>query len=214
MSNMVNIDEFDELASERTMRGAHCEHRRSRKWLIALISVILLAPLAGVGIGFLISSARTGMQQSQTSVSDEADSATAESSDTSADADTGNTDASTSGGVTADAKDTESQSKQSATNSQAASPVDYTVNIQVLNGSNISGLAALRRDALKEAGFTNVIVDNYLYSKPTVNTVYYDSSATKPAAEAVASALGISSLVEDSLAVPMQNTVIVVLRSN
>ncbi|CRH87996.1 Uncharacterised protein [Chlamydia trachomatis] len=195
---MVNIDEFDELAAGRDTVGAHSLRKRSHKWAIALVAVMLMAPLVGIGIGFFMSSIRTSTQQAQPSVAAEADSAKDSAPDESKAEDLGKKG---------------NDDTQGAKAKEPAPIVNYSADIEIFNGSGIEGFAAAQSRVLEEKGFTNVTSDNYFKDTPEVNTVYYDTPASKATAQAVGAALGISSVIEDSAATSSENSVIVVLRS-
>ena len=62
MAENYDADQFDIAAAKRRAVGVHREVKRSHAWLIALILVLLLAPLAGWGVGILMGNARQDSQ--------------------------------------------------------------------------------------------------------------------------------------------------------
>jgi hypothetical protein len=75
----------------------------------------------------------------------------------------------------------------------AAEPIavpDSRVRVQVLNGSNRSGLARLATDQLRDAGFDVVSIGNA--SSPATTSVAFDRAGTPEIAQRVAAALGIT----------------------
>lgn len=182
-------DEFDRLARERTVLGAHREVKSKRPWWIAIVAIIVIVPLLAwifVRAGAVDSVTDKVVTPSVTPTETPSETPTPEPSDQkSTDAD--------------DDKDT----------------VDTTVEVRVLNGSGISGLAASKEEILNGEGFANTIADNYGGgSTPSQSTVYYAKEDDAATAEKVASTLGISEIVLAPESVSGGEGIVVVLRSD
>lgn len=68
-----------------------------------------------------------------------------------------------------------------------------TVEVRVLNNSNVSGLAAQTAQSLTSAGYTVAETGNYSDTQVATTTVYYGTAAAeKEAAEKIADVLGVS----------------------
>lgn len=170
--NTYPEDEFDKLAAERESQGAHRKPGFAHPWLIALVAVLVLAPLLGWGLGKMMSQG-----------------------DNSADA-TPSTSQSTSATETATATPSETPSAPvSVEPSQTPSdPEEVETNdtpVAVLNGTRESGLANTKAGVLTEAGFTQVRAGNYTSGSPSNSTVFYKTEDAKTVAEEVAKLMGI-----------------------
>jgi cytoskeletal protein RodZ len=177
-------DEFDVLAAQRRVSGAHRRQKSSAKWWIALIAIVVLAPLAGWGIVQAI-----GYHgEASTSPSASASAATSATATPSATATASPTPSAT---PTPSAAAT--TSSPTPTPSPTTAQVNYTMPIQVLNASSITGLAASKQSILQNQGFSSVTAGNYSYQTPAASQVYYPSAASEATAQAVAQALGIDS---------------------
>lgn len=96
-------------------------------------------------------------------------------------------------------------SSQEASPSESASPsstideadVLFGQKIGVYNGANVAGVAGAGQEAMAEAGFTNIVADNW--SKPAdVSAVYYMSEAYRTTAEKAAEVLNIDEVLQTS----------------
>ena len=96
-------------------------------------------------------------------------------------------------------------SSQEASPSESASPsstideadVLFGQKIGVYNGANVAGVAGAGEEAMAEAGFTNIVADNW--SKPAdVSAVYYMSEAYRTTAEKAAEVLNIDEVLQTS----------------
>ncbi|ALG28112.1 hypothetical protein AOZ07_03275 [Glutamicibacter halophytocola] len=94
-------------------------------------------------------------------------------------------------------------SSQEASPSESASPsstideadVLFGQKIGVYNGANVAGVAGAGEEAMAEAGFTNIVADNW--SKPAdVSAVYYMSEAYRTTAEKAAEVLNIDEVLQ------------------
>lgn len=113
---------------------------------------------------------------------------------------------------------TPSSAAPSATPTQEETPaanVDYDTGVTVHNGTATTGLAGRTGDRLASAGFTGVSVSQGMYSadEPAASTVFYASAEYEATAQAVASQLGITAVVE-SADEATSNPIVVVLRED
>lgn len=193
MAKTYPEDEFDQLARERSTEGAHRKPLKSNHWLIALVGVLVLAPLVGwgaiqlLGDGSPKAASVLGLDDEETTVAPTGDPS---GSATPTDA------ASTSVAPTDDASATPSE-----TPSVAAEPVLSTP-IVVLNGRGTVGFAGENRDKLTADGFTSVLAADYTGGDtPVASTIYYKNADLKATADKVAEVLGVTELVESEGAV-------------
>lgn len=188
MAHIYEEDEFDRLASERSNKGAHRRVQRLHPWLIALIAVIVLAPLLGWGIGTIVT----------------AQDAPAASSDTSSDV--SSQDSSPSANPSPESESTSTPSQTAAPVETSTAPVEPApapqlkrdAKVLILNGSGVRGAAADVQSQVKGDGFTAVSIGNYSKAKPVVTTVYYRSDDFSDSAEKIAEHSGGSTALDES----------------
>lgn len=154
---------------------------------------------------------------SSSSVAASKSSSSSSSSDSASDSSAGSSDNSSSDAASSDStspsSDSASSSDASASSqASAAAAVNTAAKIRVYNANGAKGLAADKMSVLTSAGFTNVTAANFSGTRPSANVVWYQSDSDKATAEAVASKLGISLVVQktSTLSVPIE--VIVVTR--
>ena len=92
--------------------------------------------------------------------------------------------------------------------SQEQGAVHYDIGIQVLNGTDIEGHAGNFANTLVNAGFVNASAGNAEGWLADTNTVFYSDPSLLSTAQAVASAAGISSVVEDAGVAPSGERVV------
>ncbi|MBJ8339630.1 LytR C-terminal domain-containing protein [Antrihabitans sp. YC3-6] len=89
--------------------------------------------------------------------------------------------------------ETTASASSGTSTSRAAGSVDKAISVQVLNNSNVTGLAAKTATTLTGSGWTNVESANYSRTDVATTTVYYGkTSGEKEAAEEIAKELGVS----------------------
>ena len=171
------VDEFDRLASDRKVRGAHRRPESNRKWWIALVVILVGAPLLGWALvnwaGHTPDSTACKGSESTAIVTDSPTVAPT---------------------PTATAEPTAMQTTETAEPQETEEPLaeaDLSTPIQVRNASLIAGHAAAMQQELYDAGYTNVGADNYPDTSPEVSQVYYPDASYEATALAVAEALGI-----------------------
>lgn len=179
--NQYPLDEFDKLAQDRTVGGAHRRKESNLRWWIALVAIVVLAPLAGWGV-VNWADERDSASSSSTSTASESASAT---ESTSTDAATTEAPAASS---SASATATETTTPE-VTPEKTAEPV-LSAGVDIYNGSGVTGLAKSKQTVLKQAGYTNTAVGNWGAAAPRNTTIYY-AEGSEATAKAVASALGI-----------------------
>ncbi|MCF2706981.1 LytR C-terminal domain-containing protein [Arcanobacterium haemolyticum] len=178
--NKYPEDEFDLLAKERTVRGTHRRAKSNAKWWIALVAIIVVAPTLGwayihfLGVPTFDNSAKPVASASAEATTSESASAepTVEPSES----------------PTAEPT-VEPEPTVEATPAPAA---DHTKSVLVLNASGVTGLAATQQAVLEKAGFTNVTIGNYQYSRPAASQIYYPAEADEATVAEIAQTLGIS----------------------
>ena len=97
----------------------------------------------------------------------------------------------------------------------APTNADLTTGVTIHNGAGVNGLGARTGDRLRNAGYTNVEVQQGTYdnASPTTTTIFYADSGTEATARAVGQALGITNIVE-SAAEAQSNPIVIVLRTD
>lgn len=188
--NTYPEDEFDKLAAERDNLGAHRKPGFAHPWLVALIAIILLAPLLGWGLGKIMS---------------QEDSSAEPSASTSQSATTSTASAETS----AASPETESAEATQTTSEPEEVPTNDTP-VAVLNGSGEQGLATSKAQILTDAGFTTVRAGNYTAGSPSNSTVFYKTEDAKAVAEEVAGLMGIERVSYLPEATSQENVIVVI----
>lgn len=212
-------DEFDRLAAERTSYGAHRKVSPINPWIIALVAVLLIAPLLGWLLGNALSDSGEPTAD-ETTTSEVATEPT--DGETSDDASTEPTDGETSDDATAEPTDGEPGDGET-TDDAATEPtdepseeptdeIDYSTEVRVLNGRGVAGWAAENAGILNGAGFANTTTGDYAGgAAPANSTVYYASEDVAEEAQAVADALGVTA-VQDGSAMGLSAPIVVVMR--
>lgn len=196
-------DEFDRLARERKVLGAHREVESKRGWWLAVLAIIVIVPLLAwifVRAGAVDSVTKQVVAPSETATTQPSETPKPEPSEKESNAD--------------ESEDvTESGEDEDTTTGDEV--VDTSVEVRVLNGSRVNGLAAIKEETLKSAGFTNTLADNYGGgSTPSRSTVFYANTTDAATAEKVASTLGITEVILSPQSVSGEQGIVVVLRSD
>lgn len=203
-----SLDQFDEMAKDRSSVGAHRVQKKSHKWLIALLLVVVISPLVGVGIGTVMSIVRTGTTQAAPTTTQTVTAGADELQGTgSAAGGTGSTQES-SGGEQGNAGGAGSAGTPAAEQPNLDAP------ISVLNGTDVEGLAARNAQKLEAAGFTAVQSDDYSEGEPTQSTIFYHGADARATAQKIAAELGVTTLTEDATKAPETGGIVVVLRND
>ena len=92
---------------------------------------------------------------------------------------------------------------------------DLTTGVTIHNGAGVNGLGGRTGDRLRNAGYTNVEVQQGTYdnASPTTTTIFYADSDSESTARSVGQALGITNIVE-SAAEAQSNPIVIILRSD
>lgn len=92
---------------------------------------------------------------------------------------------------------------------------DLTTGVTVHNGTSTNGLAARTSDRLTNAGYTSVTVapGSYGETEPARTTIYYAGPEHAATAQAAASLLGITNVVQDPQ-MAASNPIVIVLRND
>ncbi|AWE41653.1 LytR C-terminal domain-containing protein [Actinobaculum sp. 313] len=187
-------DEFDAIAARRKVHGTHRPQRSNTRWWIALVAILIAAPLAGWGIIQLISADRPAREATTTATASDA------------------TETTDGGGTTGEGP---AESTEPVETGPELPAVDLDSSVLVLNGASIRGFAASNQELLVAEGFTDVEVDNYDGTTPEVSTVFYAAESDEGTAASVATTLGIP---EDNVILAPSATgdyqIVVVLRAD
>lgn len=186
-------DEFDSLGADRAPLGVHRAPLPRWRQLLPFLIVLVLAPtLAFVAVrAFSAGGGEPGGQETTTTQAQTTEVVT--------------TDEPTSAEPTSAEPTTEASTEPTA-------DLDMGVQIWVLNGSGVSGLAADAVAVLASAGWQDATADDYGSSLPSATTIFYDNADQAEEAQAVGGELGIELLVESSDAA--DGDIVVVLRSD
>ena len=162
--NQYPADEFDELAATRTVRGAHRRKESNAKWWIALVAVIVLAPLIGWGAVQWAGSHGSSLPKMPGAT------ATAEQSP---------------------APTSTSASETPSPTETPTEPPNFDLPVEILNSSDVEGYAAVNQEILWNAGFVDVATGNYWGGDSALTQVFYPDETFAVTANEVARVLGI-----------------------
>lgn len=206
--NQYEADEFDQLAAQRQTYGAHRIRRRKYGWIIAFVAILVIAPVAGVLGGQLLTQsdkAQELLSQSESENSQSQEATTGdetERSDQKKQQDDHAVDSqqeSQSAQVEPSEESPETQVQTTQPEQTAPEPViNQAAPVSVLNAAGIQGLAREKAQILRNAGFTQVSADNYQGNQVTRSIIYYGDAASADTANKVAADLGISAVEENS----------------
>lgn len=105
---------------------------------------------------------------------------------------------STTSGTTASGQSSNTTSAAQSSSTSTAS-INYSAQIIVYNDNGISGFAGNKASILKSAGYTNVSAENYPdQPRPETNAIWYTGASNAATAKAIASQLGISTVIQQS----------------
>ncbi len=161
--NQYPADEFDELAATRTVRGAHRRKESNTKWWIALVAVIVIAPLVGWGAIQLAGTSASSLPKVPEI--------------------TATTDSSSPAATDSSANPTSAEIP--------AGPPDFYLPVEILNSSDVEGYAAVNQESLWGAGFVDVATGNYWGGEAALTQVFYPDETFAATANEVAQVLGI-----------------------
>ena len=178
-------DEFDALGADRTPQGVHRAPLPRWRQLLPFIIVLILAPtLAFVAVQAL-SGGDGDAPPAAATTTEPATDGEPRTEPTQAP-----TEEPTEGETT-----TEEQ-----TSEEPAADLDRSIQVWVLNGSGVSGLAADTAAFLTEDGWEDVDAADYGRPQPSGTTLFYDNADQLDEAEALGELLGVTNLVESSSA--------------
>lgn len=211
MAHKYPEDEFDRLAAERTTTGAHRRPSNARPWLLALLAVLILAPIVGILLGNAMSGSDAettpDATEQTTAPVDGEDAAGTQGEDVADGADGAD------GADSTDAATVEPTEEPEPTDEPVAEP-DMSHQILVLNGRGTAGFAGENQAILQDQGFGNVLVADYQGgAEPAESTIYYSAPEYEGTAQAAAEALGVTNVVENAdLAGAYQVSIVAVMR--
>lgn len=161
--NQYPADEFDELAATRTVRGAHRRKESNAKWWIALVAVIVIAPLVGWGAIQWAGSSGSSLPKIPGITATAGPSASPTATDS---------------------------SQTPAPTETPTEPPNFYLPVEILNSSEVEGYAAINQEILWGAGFIDVATGNY-WGESALTQVFYPDETFAATANEVARVLGI-----------------------
>lgn len=174
-------DEFDVLGNDRTPAAVH---RAPRPWWRVwgpLIAVVVLAPLIAYGLVQLGTGGDTDPEPAATSSEQPAETEAPPEGEEST--------APTEGESTPAPEETTPVEPE-------APPIDQAVEVRVLNGAGVSGLAGRVGDTVSADGWTTVVPGNYTSPQPQDSTIFYNNADLLDEAQALGELLGVGPIVE------------------
>ncbi|GAB2605391.1 LytR C-terminal domain-containing protein [Pseudactinotalea suaedae] len=178
-------DEFDALGADRTPQGVHRAPLPRWRQLLPFIIVLILAPT----LAFVAVQALSGGGDDPSPTAD-----TTTEPATDGEPTTEPTEAPTE-------EPTEGETTtEEQTSEEPAADLDRSIQVWVLNGSGVGGLAAETQAFLTEDGWEDVNAADYGRPQPSGTTLFYDNADQLDEAEALGDLLGITNLVESSSA--------------
>ncbi|MDP9806193.1 hypothetical protein J2S70_000775 [Trueperella bonasi] len=201
MAHEYPEDEFDRLAKERTTVGAHRRPSSARPWLIALLAVLMIAPIVGIWIGNAMSSDDDPTADEPTA-SEQAAAEDGESEDGQEE-----------DGEEGPAEASDSEDATDADEGEAAIEPNLNHHILVLNGRGTVGFAGENQAILEQQGFGNVSVADYRGgTQPVDSTIYYFDPEYEGTARAVAEVLGADVAESEDVIVAYGAPIVAVIR--
>lgn len=186
-------DEFENASNGPVglHRGKKSALARLYPYLAAAIVTVLLALCVwGIWSGEMKTLFSSHSNSTSTSSSSTTSSSTNSASSSSS--------TSTTSGTTASGQSSNTTSAAQSSSAPTAS-INYSAQIIVYNDNGISGFAGNKASILKSAGYTNVSAENYPdQPRPETNAIWYTGASNAATAKAIASQLGISTVIQQS----------------
>lgn len=186
-------DEFENASNGPVglHRGKKSALARLYPYLAAAIVTVLLALCVwGIWSGEMKTLFSSHSNSTSTSSSSTTSSSTNSASSSSS--------TSTTSGTTASGQSSNTTSAAKSSSASTAS-INYSAQIIVYNDNGISGFAGNKASILKSAGYTNVSAENYPdQPRPETNAIWYTGASNAATAKAIASQLGISTVIQQS----------------
>jgi len=186
-------DEFENASNGPVglHRGKKSALARLYPYLAAAIVTVLLALCVwGIWSGEMKTLFSSHSNSTSTSSSSTTSSSTNSASSSSS--------TSTTSGTTASGQSSNTTSAAQSSSASTAS-INYSAQIIVYNDNGISGFAGNKASILKSAGYTNVSAENYPdQPRPETNAIWYTGASNAATAKAIASQLGISTVIQQS----------------
>lgn len=187
-------DEFDRLDPDAAPAGVHRAPRSRWSRVAPYLIVVAVSAALAVGLVYYYSQSPTSRLNATPSPTPAA-SAPAEPTDgTEADADEVTEEETADPEVPVEPTDEVTEPE-----APAAPPVvaaDKATAVRVLNATNRQGVAAGAAETLTEAGWSDVVADNFSGAAPSTSLVYFKSSESEAEAREVAQLLGITEVIE------------------
>lgn len=184
-------DEFDRLDPDAAPAGAHRAPRSGWSRSVPYLIVVVVSAALAVGLVYYFSQSPTSPLNAGATPSASGEPTESTESDAEEVTDGDTPDA---------AEPTEPTAPETSAEPEtpAASPaavVDTTMAVRVLNATNRQGVAAGAAETLADAGWTDVVADNYTGTQPSSSLVYYKDADSEAEAREVAKLLGITEVV-------------------
>lgn len=189
-------DEFDVAGSAGGPEGVHRAERSTAHKVVPWIVVLLLVPLISFGIVYWIS--QTDSDVGGDFFGDDEPSPTAPADEESPEDGEGEEDSESGANDEDGAADGEDEDGEEPDETEEPPPpVDREAPVEVLNATQISGLAALGAERVQADGFSTVTAENYRGGGERAESVVkYTDPDLEPTAEKIAEILGISDVSE------------------
>ncbi|UFU07216.1 LytR C-terminal domain-containing protein [Ruania halotolerans] len=195
-------DEFDVQGADRVPQGVHRAPVSRWRQALPFLVVLVLAPVLAFVVVQAVSRDSTPGPAATPGASE-----SAAGEDVSGDAGAGDE---PSEDPTDGEGETDDPSEEPSDEPSETVELDQGLAVWVLNGAGVGGLAGETAGTLTDAGWSNVVADDYAYNDPADSTIYYRDASMAEEAEAIGAELGIDALVESESAAP--NGIYVVLR--
>lgn len=193
-------DEFDAVEPGTAPSGVHRAPRSTWSRVAPFVVVMVTCAVLAVGTVYYLAQSPTSRLNTPPPAATAAAEPTADAGAATPDA----TDAVTPDAEPADEATTEPADE--ATDEATAEPeepveppaevADTTTSIRVLNATGRSGVAAGAAETLTDAGWSDVVADNFTGTEPTSSLVYFKDSTSEASAREVAQLLGITQVIE------------------
>lgn len=200
-------DEFDLAASSGGPEGVHRAEQSTARKVIPWIIVLVVIPAFAFGVVFYLSQNDPDLgdrffgddeEPAPTETTDDGeDGDSEEGADEDGEAEDGDDEDGADDEADEDGTDDDADEEDESDDEESSEP-NYEAGVQMLNGTDIPGLASVGAERLEAAGFVNVAPDNYEGGDVRdTSVVKYADPDLKSTAESVASSLGIDDVVED-----------------
>ena len=188
-------DEFDRVDPDAAPAGAHRAPRSRWSRVVPYLVVVAVSAALAVGLVYYYSQSPNSQLNAGSTPSVSASSEPTDGTD-------GDTEEVT-GAETPDTAEPAEPTTEPEIPVEPETPVeppvaavDTTTAVRVLNATGRQGVAAGAAETLTDAGWTDVVADNYTGTRPSSSLVYFKDSDSEAEAREVAQLLGITEVIE------------------